>query len=94
MEDVVYDASGQLLTGSLMDYALPKADDLPPLQVVLDEHPSAVNPLGVKGVGESGCIAGASAVANAVEDALASRGVIVRELPVTPARLHALLARR
>jgi carbon-monoxide dehydrogenase large subunit len=91
MEEVVYDAQGQLLSGSLMDYALPKADDLPWLDVVLDEHPSVVNPLGVKGVGESGCIAGASAVANAVEDALADRGVVVRELPITPARLFALL---
>jgi len=93
MEEVVYDAQGQLLSGSLMDYALPKADDLPWLDVVLDEHPSVVNPLGVKGVGESGCIAGASAVANAVEDALADRGVVVRELPITPARLFALLHR-
>jgi aerobic carbon-monoxide dehydrogenase large subunit len=94
MEEVVYDAQGQLLSGSFMDYALPKADDLPWLDVVLDEHPSVVNPLGVKGVGESGCIAGASAVANAVEDALADRGVVVRELPITPARLFALLHRR
>jgi aerobic carbon-monoxide dehydrogenase large subunit len=91
MEEVVYDAQGQLLSGSFMDYALPKAGDLPWLDVVLDEHPSVVNPLGVKGVGESGCIAGASAVANAVEDALADRGVVVRELPITPARLFALL---
>jgi len=91
MEEVVYDAQGQLLTGSFMDYAMPKADDLPPLDVILDEHPSVINPLGVKGVGESGCIAGASAVANAIEDALADRGVIVRDLPVTPARLYALL---
>jgi carbon-monoxide dehydrogenase large subunit len=94
MEEVVYDAQGQLLTGSLMDYAIPKAADLPWLEVALDEHPSVVNPLGAKGVGESGCIAGASAVANAVEDALADRGVIVRELPITPARLFALLGRR
>jgi aerobic carbon-monoxide dehydrogenase large subunit len=94
MEEVVYDAQGQLLTGSLMDYAIPKAADLPWLDVGLDEHPSVVNPLGAKGVGESGCIAGASAVANAVEDALADRGVIVRELPITPARLFALLGRR
>jgi len=94
MEEVVYDAQGQLLSGSLMDYAIPKADDLPWLEVVLDEHPSIVNPLGVKGVGESGCIAGASAVANAVEDALADRGVVVRELPITPSRLYALLHRR
>jgi carbon-monoxide dehydrogenase large subunit len=94
MEEVVYDAQGQLLTGSLMDYAIPKASDLPWVDVTLDEHPSVVNPLGAKGVGESGCIAGASAVANAVEDALADRGVIVRELPITPARLHALLRGR
>ena len=46
------DASGQLLTGSLMDYAIPKADQLPPLAVVLDEHPSTINALGIKGVGE------------------------------------------
>jgi aerobic carbon-monoxide dehydrogenase large subunit len=94
MEEVVYDAQGQLLTGSLMDYAIPKAADLPWLDVALDEHPSMINPLGAKGVGESGCVAGASAVANAVEDALADRGVIVRELPITPARLFALLNRR
>jgi carbon-monoxide dehydrogenase large subunit len=94
MEEVVYDTQGQLLSGSLMDYAIPRADDLPWLEVVLDEHASIVNPLGVKGVGESGCIAGASAVANAVEDALADRGVTVRELPITPARLFALLHRR
>jgi carbon-monoxide dehydrogenase large subunit len=93
MEEVVYDAQGQLLSGSLMDYAIPKADDLPSLDVVLDEHPSSINPIGVKGVGESGCIAGASAIANAVEDALADRGVIVRELPIPPARLYALLHR-
>jgi CO/xanthine dehydrogenase Mo-binding subunit len=94
MEEVVYDAQGQLLTGSLMDYAIPKAADLPWLDVALDEHPSIVNPLGAKGVGESGCIAGASAVANAVEDALADRGVVVREMPITPARLFASLGRR
>ena len=93
LEEMVYDAEGQLLSGSLMDYAIPKADDLPSLDVVLDEHPSSINPLGVKGVGESGCIAGASAIANAVEDALADRGVIVRELPITATRLYALLHR-
>ena len=93
MEEIVYDTQGQLLSGSLMDYAIPKADDLPSLDVVLDEHPSSINPLGVKGVGESGCIAGASAIANAVEDALADRGVIVRELPITATRLYALLHR-
>ena len=93
MEQVVYDASGQLLSGSLMDYALPRADDLPAIAVALTEHRSAINPLGVKGVGESGAIPGAAAIANAVEDAVADLGVTIREVPVTPSRLHALLAR-
>jgi len=93
MEEIVYDASGQLLTGSLMDYAIPKADQLPPLPVALDEHPSTINPLGIKGVGESGAIPGAAAIANAVEDAVADLGVVVREVPITPARLFGLLAR-
>jgi carbon-monoxide dehydrogenase large subunit len=92
MEQVVYDADGQLLSGSLMDYAIPRADDLPAIAVALPEHASAINPLGVKGVGESGAIPGAAAIANAVEDAVAGLGVTVREVPVTPARLYALLA--
>jgi carbon-monoxide dehydrogenase large subunit len=92
MEHVVYDAAGQLLTASLMDYAIPRADDLPSIAVALTEHASAINPLGVKGVGESGAIPGAAAIANAVEDAVADLGVTIREVPVTPARLHALLA--
>jgi carbon-monoxide dehydrogenase large subunit len=93
MEEVVYDGAGQLLTASLMDYAIPKADQLPPLAVALDEHPSTINPLGIKGVGESGAIPGAAAIANAVEDAVADLGVVIREVPVTPARLFALIAR-
>ncbi|PYN31915.1 MAG: xanthine dehydrogenase [Candidatus Rokuibacteriota bacterium] len=91
VEEVVYDEHGQLLTASLMDYAIPKADQLPPLPVALEEHPSVINPLGVKGVGESGAIPGAAAIANAVEDAVADRGVVVREVPVTSARLFAML---
>jgi carbon-monoxide dehydrogenase large subunit len=93
MEEVVYDADGQLLSGSLMDYALPHAADLPPLAVELIEHPSVVNPLGVKGIGESGCIPSAAVIANAVEDALADRGLTLREVPVTPARVFAAAAR-
>jgi carbon-monoxide dehydrogenase large subunit len=92
LEEIVYDADGQLLTGSLMDYALPRADVLPPLPVALDEHRSAINPLGVKGVGESGAIGGAAAIANAIEDAVADLGVVIHEIPVTPARLWTLLA--
>jgi aerobic carbon-monoxide dehydrogenase large subunit len=89
MEAVVYDESGQLLTGSLMDYAIPRADQLPPIAVALIEHPSVVNDLGVKGVGESGAIPGAPAIANAVEDAVADLGITVHEVPVSPARLFA-----
>jgi aerobic carbon-monoxide dehydrogenase large subunit len=92
LEEIVYDAEGQLLTGSLMDYAIPRADDLPPLAVALDEHASVINPLGIKGVGESGAIPGAAVIANAIEDAVADLGVTIHEVPVTAARLHALLA--
>jgi aerobic carbon-monoxide dehydrogenase large subunit len=92
LEEVVYDRDGQLVTGSLMDYAVPRADVLPALPVTLDEHRSVVNPLGVKGVGESGAIGGAAAIANAIEDAVADLGVTIHEVPVTAARLWALLA--
>jgi aerobic carbon-monoxide dehydrogenase large subunit len=92
LEEIVYDADGQLVTGSLMDYALPRADVVPSLPVTLDEHRSAINPLGVKGVGESGAIGGAAAIANAIEDAVADLGVTIHEIPVTPARLWTLLA--
>jgi aerobic carbon-monoxide dehydrogenase large subunit len=90
-EELVYDAGAQLLTASLMDYAIPKADQLPPLPVALDEHPSVINPLGVKGVGESGAIPGAAAIVNAIEDAVADLGVTIAEAPVTSARLYSLL---
>jgi carbon-monoxide dehydrogenase large subunit len=93
MEAVVYDGDGQMLTASLMDYAIPKADDVPWIDVILDEHPSVINDLGIKGVGESGCIAPAAVIANAIEDAVADLGVTVREVPVTPARLFASLRR-
>ena len=91
MEEVVYAEDGQLLSGTLMDYALPKADTLPWLVVERADHPSVINDLGVKGVGESGSIAPAAAIANAVEDAVADLGVVIREVPVTPARLYAWL---
>ena len=90
MEAVVYDAHGQLVSGSFMDYAIPRADDLPPLEVELIEHRSTINELGIKGVGESGAIPGAAAIANAVEDALTGLGVTIREVPVTAAALFQL----
>src|SRR5206468_6750398 len=90
-EEMVYDETGQLLTGSLMDYAVPKADDLPLIETVHLECPSPRNPLGVKGLGEGGAISPPAAIANAVEDALAPFGVRVTETPVSAARVVALL---
>jgi CO/xanthine dehydrogenase Mo-binding subunit len=91
MEELAYDADGQLLSGSLMDYGLLRADELPWLPVALEAHRSVINDLGIKGVGESGAIPGAAAIANAVEDAVADLGVTIREVPITPPRLFALL---
>ena len=90
-EEMVYDETGQLLTGSLMDYAVPKADDLPMIETVHLECPSPRNPLGVKGLGEGGAISPPAAIANAVEDALAPFGVRVTETPLSAARVAALL---
>src|SRR5881628_2245707 len=90
-EEMVYDETGQLLTGSLMDYAVPKADDLPPIETVHLEFPSPRNPLGVKGLGEGGAISPPAAIANAVEDALAPFGVRIKETPVTAGRIVARL---
>lgn len=87
MEELVYDEAGQLLTGTFMDYAIPKCDDVPSMSVALTEHRSIINPLGVKGVGESGAIPGAAAIVNAIEDALAEFNVILREGPATPIRI-------
>jgi carbon-monoxide dehydrogenase large subunit len=90
-EALVYDDAGQLLTGSLMDYFLPRADDMPPIDVIHLDFPSAINPLGIKGVGESGVISPAVLVANAVEDALGDYGVEVDRPPMTSARVFELL---
>jgi carbon-monoxide dehydrogenase large subunit len=96
-EQVAYDAaSGQLLTGSLMDYALPRADQFPPLSANFDESvPCQTNLLGVKGVGELGTIGAAPAAVLAVLDALAEHGVTHIEMPCTPEKVwRALRARR
>src|SRR2546422_11379233 len=90
---MVYDETGQLLTGSLMDYAVPKADDLPLIETVHLEFPSPRNPLGVKGLGEGGAISPPAAIANAIEDALAPFGVRITETPGRAARIVALLQR-
>jgi aerobic carbon-monoxide dehydrogenase large subunit len=93
MEELVYDAAGQLVTGSFMDYAIPRADDLPEITTALIDHPSIINELGIKGAGESGAIAPGPAIASAIEDALAEFGITIRELPVTPSRIFEMLAR-
>jgi carbon-monoxide dehydrogenase large subunit len=89
-EGVVYDENGQLLTGSLMDYGLPKAAGLPRLQLSRTETPSPVNPLGIKGIGEAGTIGSTPAVVNAVIDALAPFGVTHIDMPLTPQKIWRL----
>ncbi len=88
MERTFYDPdSGQLLSGSFMDYALPRADDLPEIEVELLEIPCATNPLGVKGAGEAGAVGSPPAVINAIIDALAGDGVSHIDMPATPERI-------
>lgn len=86
-EEVIYDEDGQLLTGSLMDYALPRAADVPRLTLSRTETPTPVNPLGIKGVGEAGTIGSTPAVVNAVVDALAPLGVAHIDMPLTPQKI-------
>jgi carbon-monoxide dehydrogenase large subunit len=86
-EAIAYDANGQLLSGSLMDYALPTAGDIPAMHIVHQHSPSPLNPLGVKGVGEGGAVAPPAAIANAVCDALAPFGVEVNATPIKPEEL-------
>lgn len=87
LEEVVYDAAGQLATGTLMEYALPRALDVPDLEVHHVVTPSPLNPLGVKGAGEGGTLPAPAAIANAVADALRPLGVEVTEMPLTRERL-------
>ncbi len=82
-----YDENGQLVTGSMMDYAVPKADFFPRFEVERTETPTDVNPLGVKGAGETGTIASTPAVVNAVIDALAPLGIRHLDMPLTPERV-------
>ncbi|HKS88045.1 MAG TPA: xanthine dehydrogenase family protein molybdopterin-binding subunit [Stellaceae bacterium] len=86
-EAIAYDARGQLLTGSLMDYALPSAGEIPALRVIHQHSPSPLNPLGVKGVGEGGAVAPPAAIANAVCDALAPFGIEINATPIRPEEL-------
>ncbi|HEX2466624.1 MAG TPA: xanthine dehydrogenase family protein molybdopterin-binding subunit [Solirubrobacterales bacterium] len=86
-EQIVYDSDGQLVTGTLVDYGLPTAAELPNIETDRQETPSPVNSLGVKGVGEAGTIAASPAVLNAVVDALRPLGITYIDMPLTPLRV-------
>jgi len=92
VEGIAYDETGQLLSGSLMDYALPIASEMPEIKIRHLHSPSPLNPLGVKGVGEGGAVAPPVALANAVCDALAAFGVEVNATPVRPEKLVRAIA--
>ena len=94
MEHVRFEAdTGQPLTGSFMEYVLPRADDLPAMTVELNERPEADNPLGVKGAGENATTGAPAAVMNAVRDALRSTGDAGVDMPATPERIWRALRR-
>jgi carbon-monoxide dehydrogenase large subunit len=89
-EEVIYEENGQLITGSLMSYALPHAENLPRLQLARTETPTPVNPLGAKGVGEAGTIGSTPAIVNAVVDALSPFGVTHIDMPLKPEKIWRL----
>jgi len=90
-EALVYDEQGQLLNASFMDYLLPTATDVPTIETAHRETPSPFNSLGLKGVGEAGCIPSGAVFAQAVEDALAGTGVEICEIPLSPNRLFEMI---
>jgi aerobic carbon-monoxide dehydrogenase large subunit len=87
LEEIVYDASGELVTGTLNDYAIPRAIDFPPIETHHTETPTYLNPLGAKGIGEAATIGSTPAVANAVIDALEPWGITHLDVPFTPERV-------
>jgi len=90
-EEAVYDRDGQLLTATLLDYALPIAEEVPGFVTATVETPSPINPLGAKGVGEAGCIGAPPAIVNAVLDALAPLGIKTVDMPLTPEKIWAVI---
>ena len=92
-EEIVYDEQGQLITGSLMDYALPRATHVPWLELDRTETPSPVNPLGIKGVGEAGTIGATPAIVGAIVDALSPFGVKHLDMPVKPEVIWRIISR-
>jgi CO/xanthine dehydrogenase Mo-binding subunit len=91
-EQLWYDDTGQLLNANFMDYLLPTALDVPAMELDHEETPSPLNPLGVKGAGEAGCIPVAPLFAQALEDALANSDLEILEMPLSPNRLWELAA--
>jgi carbon-monoxide dehydrogenase large subunit len=87
MEMTVYDRDGQFLTGSFMDYALPRAEDSPPVSVVNHPVPATTNVLGVKGCGEAGCAGSLTSVMNAIANVLSEFGIRHLDMPATPYRV-------
>ena len=87
MEEAVYDEDGQLLTGTLMDYNIPKAEQLPSFELYRTQTPTPVNPLGAKGIGEAGTIGSTPAIVNAVVDALAPFGVEHIDMMLRPEKV-------
>ncbi len=95
LEELVYGENGQLPSGTFMDYLLPTSTDAPPIDsIILEEAPSPLNPLGVKGAGEGGIVATGAALANAVSYALAPLGVQVTQLPLSPDRIRGWIRER
>jgi carbon-monoxide dehydrogenase large subunit len=92
LENIVYDSSGQLISGSFMDYAMPRADDLCAFDLGENEVPTKTNPLGVKGAGESGTVGALPAVMNAINDALAGIGAPYVQMPATPEKVWRAIA--
>src|SRR5262249_39764118 len=92
LEEMIYDEQGQLMTGTLMDYLIPTAMELPAIETVHLEYPSPRNPLGIKGIGEGGAISPPAAIANAVEDALRPFGARVTRAPLGPSAVLALIS--
>jgi carbon-monoxide dehydrogenase large subunit len=93
MEDIHFDGSGQLVTASFQDYAMPHAHDFPDMEVEANPVPTKTNPLGVKGAGEAGCVGALPAVVNAVVDALSEFGITHIEMPATPERVWRAMQR-
>ena len=91
LEWMRYDQEGQPLCGTYGDYLLPTADLVPRIEIHHMESPTPLNPLGIKGAAESGTIGASSAIVSAIEDALRPLNVKITDLPVTPARLFALI---